>query len=188
MFRKVRLRFLISFIKCILIKIRYGNRAMINPLRLYISPGAKIKITNGGRIYIKGNSDRVFLSKNTVLHCSGGELTIGNGVFFNENNHVICHKKLTIGDDCLFGQNVCFYDSDHEFRDNNKKIRDQGYTKAEVSISKDVWIGAGSVVTKGTSIGTHTVIGANSVVRGNLDSYSIYAGNPVRYLRKVNEK
>lgn len=188
MFKKIRLRFLISFIKCLLIKIRYRNGVIINPLRLYISPGAKIKITNGGRIYIKGNSDRVFLSRNTVLHCSGGELTIGNGVFFNENNHVICHEKMTIGDDCLFGQNVCFYDSDHQFSASNIKIRDQGYTKSEVFISQDVWIGAGSVVTKGTVVGAHTVIGANSVVRGKLDSYSVYAGNPVRYLRKVNEK
>ncbi len=188
MLRKIRFRFLISFIKCLLVKIKYGNSLMINPMRLYISSGAKIKITNGGRIHIKGDSDRVFLSKNTVLHCSGGELTIGNGVFFNENNHVICHKKLTIGDDCLFGQNVCFYDSDHQFRDGNKKIRDQGYTKEDIFISEDVWIGAGTIVTKGTFIGTHTVIGANSVVRGNLDSYSIYAGNPVKYLRKVDEK
>ncbi|EEY5912728.1 acyltransferase, partial [Escherichia coli] len=117
---------------------------------------------------------------------SGGVLTIGNGVFFNENNHLVCHSRFEIGDDCLFGQNVCFYDSDHEFNDVSKKIREQGYIKGNIIISDDVWIGAGSVITKNTYIGKHSVIGANSVVRGELQSNSIYAGNPTKLIRKIN--
>ncbi|WP_420043302.1 acyltransferase [Escherichia coli] len=53
-------------------------------------------------------------------------------------------------------------------------------------MSDDVWIGAGSVITKNTYIGKHSVIGANSVVRGELQSNSIYAGNPTKLIRKIN--
>lgn len=187
MFKRIRFRFLLSFLRCVKLKIKYQSALSINVFRLYISPGADIKISNGGRIIIKGDHDRVFLSKNTKIHCSGGVITIGNGVFFNENNHVVCHSKLDINDDCLFGQNVCFYDSDHEYRDVKTKIRHQGYTTGTIEISNDVWIGAGTIVTKNTYIGTHTVIGANSVVRGELRPYSIYAGNPTKLIRNINE-
>lgn len=187
MLKRIKIRFFISFIRLVFFKIKYGNALNINLFRVYISSGASIKITNGGKIIIKGEHDRVFLSKNTCIHCSGGMLTIGNGVFFNENNHLVCHSSFEIGDDCLFGQNVCFYDSDHQFRDSFHKIRDQGYTKGSVFISHDVWIGAGSVITKNTFIGTHTVVGANSVVRGNLEPNCIYAGNPTKLVRKIND-
>jgi len=186
MFRKIRLRFLISFVRCLFLMIKYGKDIKINPLRVYISFSAKIKITDGGTIEIRGGRDRVFLSKNTSIHCSGGTLTIGNGVFFNENNHLVCHSSMSIGDDCLFGQNVCFFDSDHQFGNLEKKIRDQGYSIKPVSVADNVWIGAGSIVTKGTSIGAHSVIGANSVVRGLLDGQSVYAGNPVKFVRNFH--
>jgi len=186
MFRKIRLRFLISFVRCLFLMIKYGKDIKINPLRVYISFSAKIKITDGGTIEIRGGRDRVFLSKNTSIHCSGGTLTIGNGVFFNENNHLVCHFSMSIGDDCLFGQNVCFFDSDHQFGNLEKKIRDQGYSIKPVSVADNVWIGAGSIVTKGTSIGAHSVIGANSVVRGLLDGQSVYAGNPVKFVRNIH--
>ncbi|WP_226950904.1 acyltransferase [Rouxiella sp. S1S-2] len=186
MFRKIRLRFLISFVRCLFLMIKYGKDIKINPLRVYISFSAKIKITDGGTIEIRGGRDRVFLSKNTSIHCSGGTLTIGNGVFFNENNHLVCHSSMSIGDDCLFGQNVCFFDSDHQFGNLEKKIRDQGYSIKPVSVADNVWIGAGSIVTKGTSIGAHSVIGANSVVRGLLDGQSVYAGNPVKFVRNIH--
>ena len=67
MFRKIRLRFLISFVRCLFLMIKYGKDIKINPLRVYISFSAKIKITDGGTIEIRGGRDRVFLSKNTYL-------------------------------------------------------------------------------------------------------------------------
>lgn len=186
MIKKIRLRFIFSLLKCLFLMIKYRRNLKINPFRVYLGFGTKIKITNGGKIEIKGSRDRVFLSKNTSIHCSGGRLIIGNGVFFNEGNHIVCHENLNIGDDCLFGQNVCFFDSDHQFRDLTQKIRDQGYSKKPVCIADNVWIGAGTVVTKGTHIGAHSVIGANSVVRGQLYGQSLYAGNPVKFIRKIH--
>lgn len=120
MLSKIRLRFLISFLRVVILKIRYRKALDINIFRVYISNGSKIKISNGGKIIIKGSRDRVFLSKNTSIHCSGG-IDYWEWCFFNENNHLVCHSRFEIGDDCLFGQNVCFYDSDHEFNDVSKK-------------------------------------------------------------------
>ena len=185
MIRLLRVRFLLSFLKTVFIKIRYWKNIEVNPFKVYISPSAIIKITSGGKLIIKSKTGRVYISRHSTIHCSSGTLTIGNGVFFNENNKLVCHNSIEIGDDCLFGPNVCVYDSDHAFSDHNALIRDQGYTMKEIILDKDVWVGAGSVITKGSIVGSHTVIGACTVVRGELKRNCVYAGNPVRLIKEI---
>lgn len=186
MLKKIKLKFFLSFIKVLLLKAKYGNKIKLNPFKIYISLFSKVQISGDGTIEFKSDYNRVYISRNCSIHCSSGCLIIGNGVFFNENNHLVCHEKITIGDNCLFGQNVCFYDSNHEYSNKSILIREQGYSTKAVIISDDVWIGAGSVITKGTCIGHHVVVGANSVVRGNLIANAIYAGNPVDFKRRIN--
>lgn len=50
-------------------------------------------------------------------------------------------------------------------------------------IMNDVWIGDGSVVVPGVTVGTGAVIGANSVVVRDVAPYSIVAGSPARAIR-----
>ena len=47
----------------------------------------------------------------------------------------------------------------------------------------DLWIGAGSVILAGVSIGDGAVIGANSVVTSNVAPMTVVAGSPARLLR-----
>jgi len=185
MIKIFKLRFFMALIRSIAIKIRYWNNIQLNPFKVYISSSVIIKITGGGKLIIKSDADRVFISRNSTIHCSSGVLVIGNGVFFNENNKIVCHESIEIGDDCLFGPNVCVYDSDHSFLAREELIRKQGYTKEKIILGKDVWVGAGAVVTKGTTVGSHTVIGANAVVRGELRTNCVYAGNPVKLIKEI---
>lgn len=53
-----------------------------------------------------------------------------------------------------------------------------------VVIEDGVLIGAQSIVLKGSHIGARTVIGAGSVVCGNIPSDCIAAGNPCKFIRK----
>ena len=54
-----------------------------------------------------------------------------------------------------------------------------------VQIGDDCFIGAGAMILKGVQIGDNVVVGANSVVTRNLESNSIYAGNPAILIRKL---
>lgn len=47
-------------------------------------------------------------------------------------------------------------------------------------IGNNVFIGGGATILGGSHIGDNVIIGANSVVSGNVDSNSVYAGNPAR--------
>lgn len=178
-------RFVLALFRAILIKVRYRSAIKFNLLRTYFSPGVKVEILNGGKIEIDSSKDRVFFSRGGTIICSGGEIRIDSGVFFNENFTIVSHVNIRISTNCMFGPNICLFDSDHAFTKPDIPFRYQGYIKKEILIGENVWLGAGSVVTKGSIIGCNTVIGANTVVRGQLDDNSVYAGNPIRFIRKI---
>jgi acetyltransferase-like isoleucine patch superfamily enzyme len=54
-----------------------------------------------------------------------------------------------------------------------------------VRIGAGSWLGHGTVVLPGTTIGRHVVIGANSVVRGDVPDFCIAAGNPAKVIRHL---
>ena len=56
--------------------------------------------------------------------------------------------------------------------------------KGDTVVGNDVWIGQNAVILPGVQIGDGAIIGANCVVGGDVDPYTIVAGNPARVLRK----
>ncbi|HEX8243463.1 MAG TPA: DapH/DapD/GlmU-related protein, partial [Longimicrobium sp.] len=54
-----------------------------------------------------------------------------------------------------------------------------------VTIGDDVWIGGGSIILPGVTIGAQTVIGAGSVVTRDLPPNVVVVGNPCRVIRSV---
>ena len=56
--------------------------------------------------------------------------------------------------------------------------------KGDTVVGNDVWIGQRSLILPGAKIGDGVIIGANSVVGGEIPPYSIVAGNPARLIRK----
>ncbi len=59
-------------------------------------------------------------------------------------------------------------------------MNSQGFTSRGIVIEDDVWIGAGCVFLDGAIVRKGAVIGAMSLVRGEIAAYSINAGNPLR--------
>ena len=56
-----------------------------------------------------------------------------------------------------------------------------GYTKiGKVKIGNYVFIGYGSIILPGTTIGDNVIIGAGTVVRGDIPENSVVIGNPCR--------
>ena len=53
-------------------------------------------------------------------------------------------------------------------------------------IGDNVWIGDNSVILGPASIGNGAIIGANSLVRGEVPSNSIVAGTPARVVKRFN--
>lgn len=67
------------------------------------------------------------------------------------------------------------------------KISDKNYNwkglDEKIVIADDVWIGYGSIILSGVSIGQGSIIAAGSVVTGNVEPFSIYAGVPAKKIK-----
>jgi acetyltransferase-like isoleucine patch superfamily enzyme len=64
-----------------------------------------------------------------------------------------------------------------------KHIAGHPYTKGDVRIGSDVWLGADSVILSGVTIGDGAVVGARSVVPQDVPPFAVVFGNPAKLLR-----
>lgn len=111
-----------------------------------------------------------------------GELVIGQDCAINSGVVIYTGNGIRIGDAVLIAANCTLAPTNHAFGDTGRRIRDQGFlaSKGGIVIGDDVWLGANVVVLDGAVIGQGCVVAAGSVVRGELDPYSIYAGVPAK--------
>ena len=100
----------------------------------------------------------------------------------------IAAQRITIGSEVLIGANVTIVDTDfHPVAATNRRHSDDESRigVAPVEIGNNVFIGANSIILKGTVIGADCVVGAGSVVRGVFPSKVILAGNPAKIVGHV---
>lgn len=102
-----------------------------------------------------------------------GNVCIGKNCFFNEYCSLTAMEKITIGNDCIFGENVHIYDHNHCYKDKTRTIKEQGFYTEPIKIGNNVWIGTNAVVLKGVTIGDNSIIGAGSVVYKDIPADSI---------------
>ena len=61
-------------------------------------------------------------------------------------------------------------------------------TPKEVIIEDNVWIGEKSIILKGSKIGKNSIIGAGSVVSGEVPENVVFAGNPAKEVKKLDQE
>jgi acetyltransferase-like isoleucine patch superfamily enzyme len=91
-------------------------------------------------------------------------------------------SRVTIGDDCMFANNICVRNSDmHPMVDlrSGKCIN----PPADVRIEPHVWVGQDALILKGVTVGRGAIIGAKSLVNRSVQPYSLAAGAPARLAR-----
>ncbi|MDZ7921989.1 acyltransferase [Rhodoferax sp.] len=91
-------------------------------------------------------------------------------------------QGIHIGNHVAIAANCTFAPVNHAYKDKSRLIREQGFLpgKGGIVIEDDVWIGANCVLLDGTVLGRGCVLGAGSVVSGELAAYTVYAGQPLR--------
>lgn len=115
------------------------------------------------------------------------QLSIGTHVRITARCRITCAGSITIGNDTLIAPDVFITDHNHGM---NPEL-EGGYSPQplevqDVFIGKGVWLGQRVCVLPGVNIGDHSIIGANSVVTGNIPSYTIAVGAPARIIKRWN--
>lgn len=95
-----------------------------------------------------------------------GSLMIGKNVGIGPFNYIVCHKMISIGEGTILGPGVYIYDHDHIF-DEKTGVDPHNYKCDNVIIGKNCWIGANTIILKGTIIGDNCLVAAGSVLKGN---------------------
>ena len=134
-----------------------------------IRVGANSVIDSFVKVKPAGGTADVVIGRNTVVN-SGCVIYTGNGV--------------VIGDNVAVAANCVFAPVDHEYRERGRLIREQRFkpSKGGILVEDDVWIGAGCVLLDGAILRRGCVIGAMSLVRGEIEEYTVHAGNPLRLI------
>jgi acetyltransferase-like isoleucine patch superfamily enzyme len=144
----------------------------------FVFLGKNIEVTarpGHGRLVI---GKWVHLGDETRLRAHEGTLHIGDKVVFARDVTVNCYLDIEIGASTLIADWVYICDFDHKTEDIGLPIKDQGLAKSPVRIGPDCWLATKVTVLRGADIGQGSVIGANSVARGNIPEYSIAVGVP----------
>ena len=97
--------------------------------------------------------------------------------------YVGCSGFISIGSDVLMGPRVSLLAEDHDLDSIDEPIKAQGVTRKPITVENDVWLGAGSTVVGGVTIGNGSVVAAGAVVTADVAPYSVVAGVPARLIR-----
>ena len=116
---------------------------------------------------------------------------VGEEVFISIGMVVLdAYENLVkIGDRSAFGNNVSLIAASGP---NNSQLKDipsvqKMYIKNEpITIGSDCWLGSQVTVLPNVTIGSHSIIGAGSVVLEDVLPYSVYAGVPAKFIRKID--
>ncbi|MFZ1502300.1 MAG: sugar O-acetyltransferase [Nitrospira sp.] len=113
----------------------------------------------------------------------GYNIRLGRNVFINYHCIFLDCASIEIGNDVQIGPSVQLYTAQHPL---DAEVRRSGLESAlPIRIGNDVWIGGGSVVLPGVTIGARSVVGAGSVVVHNVPPDSLVVGNPARMVRTL---
>lgn len=140
-----------------------------------VNVGLKLGFKNIDYYYIHGEARKLKLG----LNCSTMDAT------FN----VIC-GDITIGDNTIFGHECMVLTGYHQFHNGIRmsllgQSNEVPSTGGDIVIGSGCFIGSRSIILKGSKIGDNVIIGAGSVVCGEIPDGVFAAGIPARVIKKL---
>lgn len=125
----------------------------------------------------------------TLTWDDGSKAEVGRGSYFAKRPTILWDRygsKLLVGNYTSIAAGfVAFLGGNHRFlrvAQTTFDGKDGSYSNGDIVIGSDVWIGHGVKVLSGSRIGHGAVVGAYSVVRGEVEPYSIAVGNPAKVI------
>ena len=159
-----------------------GKNSFIESCNIY-SSGRKNTIIIGDNCKLKGTNIMCCGDNNKII--IGDEVTINGEFWGNTTLHTMESTKINIGNDCMISGNVVIRTTDGHSIINSKGKRIN--IPNNINIKKHVWIGMNSIILKGVTIASGSIVGANSVVTHSFNNHSIIAGNAAKEINKNND-
>lgn len=159
-----------------------------------VGPGLRIEelpyIQGTGRIVLGSSvrlSGKPAISFSRALR-SDPEFQVGDNTFIGHACSFSIAERVSIGRDCLLAAGVAVMDMDGHPLDAAERRAGRPTPSEQISavtIGDDVWIGGGTLVLKGVSIGNRAIVAARSVVTKDVPPDTVVAGNPARIIKHL---
>lgn len=115
-------------------------------------------------------------------------LRIGDRAWLGRDIVIACMGLVEIGADVLTADRVFVGDTYHGYRDPQRPIAQQAMSEPRpVRIGAGAFLGVGSIVLPGVTIGENGYVGAGAVVTSDVPARAVVAGNPARVIRRWDD-
>jgi len=169
----------------------YKSRIFIQGKNNTVIIGKNTRISNlliyiiGDNNIVKVGSKCILRGKKIHVEGSGCEVSIGDKTTI-ESAELACTeigKKITIGTDCMFADDIDIRNGDsHSIIDLDSGKR-TNFAK-DINIGDHVWIASHSIILKGVSIASDSVVASGSIVTKNVLANSVVGGVPSSVIKK----
>ncbi len=156
-------------------RVALGDRVMVDDLVVLDAKGATSRIRLGNDILV-GRS--TILSCNEAVIETGDLISIGPFCFFASKG------GIRLGSGVSIGSGTHLMAGGHVSADPEVAILKQARTALGITVEDNVWIGSGTKVLDGVTIGRNSIVAAGSVVSKDVPEYSVVMGNPARVIEK----
>ena len=160
-------------------KIAIGNNVVIDDQCCLDAKGT----TNNGILL----EDGVFVGRNTILSCKNGDIVLEREANVGFNVEIFSAARVRVGARTLIAAYTYLVGGDHLYDRTDIPVLHQGRTARGIDVGENAWLGAHVVVTDGSTIGRDAIVGAGSVVIGEVPEFHIVAGSPARVIRDRRE-
>jgi len=167
------------------VKVRHGYQLSTGK-NLILEDNVSINALSANGIQI---GDHVSIARDSILFCTGVIAQKGTGIIIGNRTGISARAYLagqggiTIGDNVIMGPNVQIFSENHVFANTTLTIKEQGVSKAPVTIGNNCWLGAGTIILAGVVLGDGCVVAAGSVVNKSFPANSLIAGVPAKIIK-----
>lgn len=189
------IRSTLLFLRYILLRIKYRGRIWFRGApAIYAFSGSEIviKATKNNKVNIFSHplSNMIGLPQRCIIIAKyGGKIEINEGVCMSGCT-LYAMESITIGKNSDIGSGCKIIDNDFHPLPYSQRVPEEQMDKVKrraIKIGEGCFVGANSIILKGTTLGNNVVVGAGSVVSGSFPDNVIIAGNPARIIKQNEE-
>lgn len=147
-----------------------GRPRLGRGVRFDLGPGALLTLGAGARI---GDRCRFHLGP-------GASVTVAARAQLGERCVIAAHDHIEIGESARLGDEVVLIDFDHDVRDVERPVREQGLLTAPVVVGRNAVIDAAAGVLRGVTVGEGARVGVRAVVTRDVPAGARVEGVPAR--------
>lgn len=141
-----------------------------------------VKRVNLLKKLLGSSGENVYMEPN-IRFDYGYNTYVGDNFFANFDCTILDVCEVRFGDNCMLGPSVQIYTATHPLHPTE---RNSGLEYGKpITFGNNVWIGGSSVINPGVTISNNVVIAAGSVVTKNVPDNVVVGGNPAKLIKHL---